>query len=36
VLLAAEALDDASPAAALFVDHDAVLPQLPPHVPELD
>ena len=36
VLLAAEALDDASPAAALFVDHDAVLPQLPPHAPELD
>lgn len=36
VLLAAEALDHASPASALFVDHDSVLPPLPPHRPEQD
>jgi hypothetical protein len=36
VLLAAEALDSPSPAASLFVDHDAVLPDLPLHVPEPD
>jgi hypothetical protein len=36
VVLAAEALDGTSPAAALFVDHDSVLPALPPHVPQLD
>ena len=36
VVLAAEALDGTSPAAALFVDHDSVLPALPPHVPVTD
>ena len=36
VVLAAEALDGTSPAAALFVDHDSVLPALPPHVPQAD
>ncbi len=36
VILAAEALDGGSPASALFVDHDAVLPPLPVHVPSAD
>ena len=36
VVLAAEALDGTSPAAALFVDHDSVLPALPPHTPQRD
>jgi hypothetical protein len=36
VILAAEALDGTSPAAALFVDHDSVLPALPAHVPLSD
>ena len=36
VVLAAEALDGTSPASALFVEHDSVLPALPPHVPHRD
>ena len=36
VLLATEAIDGTSPASALFVDHDSVLPALPVHVPEPD
>jgi hypothetical protein len=34
VLLAAEAIHGATPAAALFTAHDDVLPVLPDHAPD--